>query len=337
MIDINDAHKILASDKCGDLFSNNADKAKEEFRALVKLYHPDRNKDSIAEEVFQKINELYNKAVKMLEDGIWEESNSIRFIEKATGIGRTLNFLKECNFELGVQYISSTKMTYVLDEKNKKYYDNCLDRISKLRYDNTEMEKEFSKYFPKLVANFQTTDGKYVIVMEKTSDVFRLRDILDYYKGEMPDRHVAWIMSRLCNISCYLNHIGVSHNGISLENCFISPQYHSVLVLGGWWYCVDQDEKMIGTQKQIYDMMSPIAKTNKIGSIVTDLESIKLIGRTLLGKAKVPDDFNKWVNSGSSKSPSKEYEKWDKALTGAYGARKFVKMEIEEKDIYDKV
>ncbi len=275
VVNVNSAEEILALNKCGDIFSNDPVKAKEEYRKLVRIYHPDVNDGPLADQAFKNINGLYNKARKLFGSGQWEVSNRIEFIDKETGISRTLKFLKESDFELGKQYISSTVVAYVLGGKNKRYYDNMLKRLGSIHYSNIEMEKEFSRYFPRIKDNFETTDGKWVIVIEKNRGLLRVYDVLDYYKGCIPDRHVAWIISRLCNICCFLEYNKIAHNGISIENCFISPENHSVALLGGWWYCVKHGEKMIGTQKEIYNIMSPLVKTSKIGGFSTDLESVK--------------------------------------------------------------
>ena len=334
MIDVNNPNAILAAKMCGDLFTNDSVKAKKEFKVLAQMYHPDRNKSKQAEEVFKKIKELYNTAKGMIESGKWAESDCIEFDTK-DGKRKKLKFIKECKFELGVQYISSSIITYVLEAQNKKYFDNAIKRIGSLGYEHDAMEKEFSRYFPEFIETFETEEGKWVLVIKKTKDLIRLQDLLDFYKGNINDRHVAWMMSRLSNICCFIEYNGITHNGISLENCFVSPEYHSIALLGGWWYCVGRGEKMFGTQKQIYDIMGPLTKTNKIGSVTTDLESVKLIGRTLLGKTQAPDSFRNWLNSGSSGIARNEYTKWSQALDRAYGERRFIKLEATEQEVYN--
>ena len=95
---------------------------------------------------------------------------------------------------------------------------------------------------------------------------------------------------------------------------------------------------MIGTTKDIFSVMSVTAKGNKKSSYLTDLESVKLLGRQLLGKTNcrklaldstIPKAFVNFLVSGSSNDAYKEYAKWDKALTDSYGARKFIKMEVD--------
>lgn len=333
MTNISDPQTILKIEKCGDLFPNNPEKAKLEFRRLAKRFHPDSSSGDSAEDVFKHINELYVKADEMFSAGTWEATNYIE-ISSSTGRLTKLKYLRMRCFELGVQYIANNVVVYVLDGRNKKYYDNMVRSIKKIRYRDPAMEKEFSRYMPEILDAFESTEGKWVIAVSKSPDVFLLKDLLEHFNGSIEDRHVAWMISRLCNLCCFLDFNHLSHNGISLDNCYVSPEYHSILLLGGWWYCVPQGEKMIGTQAHIFDIMTPKVKTDKIGSIMTDLESVKLLAATLLGKTKAPDTFDKWVQTGSSGSAVDDFEKWNKALNESYGARKFITMELSQKDIY---
>ena len=139
------------------------------------------------------------------------------------------------------------------------------------------------------------------------------------------------VKSRLCA----LLFLSLPLARISIDNCFISPNAHSVLLLGGWWYAVREGENMLGAAKEIFEIMPVSAKSAKRASAVTDLESVKLIGRELLGRsAKAPKPFMDFLTGGSGSSPYEEYEKWDRALYASYGERRFVKMEIN--DLYKK-
>jgi len=88
---------------------------------------------------------------------------------------------------------------------------------------------------------------------------------------------------------------------------------------------------MLGTTKEIFSVMPISSKQNKKSNLATDLESIKLLGRELLGEknSKVPKEVTEFLNSGSSENPFKEFEKWDKSLIKAYKKRKFIKIVIE--------
>ena len=337
------AEQILSISKCGDLFPYGVDNVKAKYKELIKEWHPDANKNSKAADVFQKITELYNKALELLEQGTWEKTNYV-LITKDNGKKIALNYDTVFNFELGTYYVTKTKIVYVLGKDKKKYFDNAITRIKSLKYADKKMEDTLSICMPKIYQTFQSNNGEYVIVLDKTEDVYPLKSVFEYFGNKIQDRHVAWIISRLCNLTCFLKYNGIVHNGININNVFVSPQYHSILLLGGWWYTTKENEKMIGTTKDIFSIMSVTAKGSKKSSYLTDLESVKLLGRQLLGESNcrklaldttIPKAFINFLISGSGDDSYKEFSKWDKALNDSYGARRFVKMEVN--DIYNKI
>jgi hypothetical protein len=205
------------------------------------------------------------------------------------------------------------------------------------------MRCEFEKYFPKILIKFDTIDEKIGMLIEKAEDVYSLKDILNYYDGKVPSKHVVWIMSSMYNIACYLYYNNLSHNGITIDNYYISPAYHSGSLLGGWWYAVSLDEKMLGVTNDIFNIMSPDMKTSKKGTYLLDLESIRLIGRTLLGDkngislikdSDIPKTLFDWVRGVPMNDPMEEYKLWDNVIKESYGERKFIEMNIIKDKLY---
>ena len=83
---------------------------------------------------------------------------------------------------------------------------------------------------------------------------------------------------------------------------------------------------MIGTTKNIYNVMSPKTKGNKESDFTTDIESIKSIGRKY-SDIETPDTIKNFYNEGSCGDAFIEMEKWDKALLAGYGKRTFIKID----------
>jgi len=337
-----EATKILSVTKCGDLFPYGKDEIRLKYKELVKEWHPDTNSHPEAPDVFAKATELYRQALELLEQGQWEKTNYI-LISKDNGKKVEINYDTCFDFELGTCYVKKTKVVYMLGNDKQKYYTNAIQNIRNLQYKDKRMEEELSRFFPKIYQKFKTTKGEYVIVFDKTQDVYPLKNVFEYFNQKIYDKHVAWIISRLCNLTCFLEFNGLVHNGINMNNCFVSPRNHSILLLGGWWYTTREDEKMLGTTKDIFSVMSASSKESKKSSTVTDLESVKLLGRQLLGEANsrklslnrsMPKPFVDFLTGGSGKSAYDEFVKWDKALDASYGRRKFIRMEI--KNIYKK-
>ena len=332
-----EATEILSVTKCGDLFPYGEEEVKSKYKELVKKWHPDTNSNPDALNVFTKITELYDKALELLKNGQWEKTNYI-LISKEDGKKIALNYDTYFDFELGTCYVTKTKIVYILGEDKKKYYNNAMQRINNLRYKDKKMEDDLSRFFPKIYQTFKTNNGEYVIVLDKTEDIYPLKKVYEYFGERIEDRHVAWIISRLCNLTCYLKFSGLVHNGININNCFVSPKDHSILLIGGWWYTTKEDERMIGTTKDIFSIMSVSSKESKKSSSLTDLESVKLLGRQLLGETNcrklsldnsIPKPFINFLTGGSCNNPYEEFTKWDRALEDSYGKRKFINMEIK--------
>lgn len=65
-------NELLLIEKVGDLFSNDAELCKAEYRSLVKKWHPDINVGDTSK-TMEKINELYRRALQLISEGKWEK------------------------------------------------------------------------------------------------------------------------------------------------------------------------------------------------------------------------------------------------------------------------
>jgi serine/threonine protein kinase len=342
MVNIHDAKSVLGVTLVGDLFTNDASKIEAEYRDLAKVWHPDNNSNPQASDVFAHIGVLYQQAQDLLAIGRWEKKNYIQFRTK-DGKKADINYLKEHPFELGTMYVCNRHVIYVFDTDKKLFYDNAISRIGNFKFASKNMATEIGRFLPAILSSYETVEGRFCYVVPKTEDVYCLADVLNAYGGIIPDRHVAWIMTRLCNLLCYLDYSKLSHNGININNCFISPEFHSIMLYGGWSYARAQGEKLIGTSKEIYDVMPLVVKNDKASSILTDIESVKLIGRTLLGDKTgirlvgkgVPKPFVDWLCDGAAKNAFEESKRWDDTIVKAYGARKFVAMDVTKNKVYN--
>lgn len=202
------AEAILSITKCGDLFPYGEDEVKAKYKALVKEWHPDVNKNPESVNVFAKITKLYNHALELLANGQWEKTN-YTLISKDNGKKIAVNYNTYFDFELGTCYVTKTKIVYVLGSDKGKYYNNAIQRINDLRFKDNKMETNLSRVLPKIWQTFKTNNGEYVIILDKTEDVYPLKTVFEYFNNRIDDKHVAWIISRLCNLTCYLKFSGL--------------------------------------------------------------------------------------------------------------------------------
>lgn len=93
----------------------------------------------------------------------------------------------------------------------------------------------------------------------------------------------------------------------------------------------------------VYSVMPSDVKKSRHGSYRTDLECIKLIGRTLLGNPSgsslyldkdVPKPMINFLRSITSGMAVDDYKSWTDTLEECFGPKKFIEMNIVKSDIY---
>ncbi len=320
-----------------------ADKAeaKRIYHGLASRWHPDHTKDDATSAVFQHVQDLYKSAVAKIEAGAWV-TPGVFDLTDTDGRRYRIRHQRKHEFELGDLYVAPTVAVFRLDETNKDLFERARKAIGSFRFASSEMEKEFARYLPKVKKSFETASGP-VMVIEKTPDLILLKDLLSHLGGRMDPTHVAWILSSLHNIVCYLVHAGISHNAISLDTCFVSPEYHSVALLGGWWYATKVGEKMAGAPARTVTYAPRDLLDSRKGDIRVDLEMIRALGRELLGDVtgarlgtdkSVPKAMADWLRCASGGDAVRDYELWQETLKASFGARRFVRLAVSGSDVY---
>ena len=181
---------------------------------------------------------------------------------------------------------------------------------------------------PKIVTHFETEDGRYCILLDKTKEVLNLGVIVREYfnKGEkFPERQAAWIINRLYNLACFMEVNNKVFNGFTLDNLWVSPEMHTLLPLTGFEYTVDKGKAMIGCPKDIFKILPIKVKDTKKSDTITDLESIKYIGRLLYKGHDDLKSVNKFINEGvGDVDIIKEWNSYGEAINKDFGKRTFV-------------
>lgn len=333
----------IPDDKPEMLFSA-PDKITDEHRALVKKWHPDHNKDSGDSDVIARINLLVAKARAKVKAGKWDKPGEIS-IRGTDNILRKMRFRREAAFEIGHSYYGRSALTYLVRKPDADLARNAIQKFGAFTYPDAKIRGEIEKYLPKVVSKFTSAeDGSEIIVLLKSKDVFSLDDVLTFFGGKIEPRHVAWIMNSLYNTLCYFEISGIAHNGIGSDTVFISPQYHTSMIYGGWWYSSYFGEKLVALPPLSHKFAPPQDIRSKISGPRIDLTLARVLGRKLLGditgvslhKSGVPAPMVQFLRNPAGNSARADYAAWGKALADSFGKRRFVKMEITESDIYEK-
>ena len=281
----------------------------------------------------------------MIKNGTWTEKNLLKITRK-DGRSISIKYRIKHVFELGSVYIGNTNILFVIEKKFKKYLDNFIQKNKKIVYMEEDVKKEFKKYLPDINCDFETNNGKLCLVLNKTPDVIQLGDLLTYFNGSVPVKHVMWIMSSMYNTVCFLYFNKITVNALTINNYYISPKYHSGLILDGWWFSTFHNEELTAVPQEVYDILPPDMIANKETNILLDLNSIKLLGRTLLGDStgmtlsSNPDILKPlidWLQSPAINDPVKEYKNWEDTIIKCYGKKSFTPLDINIDDFYNKI
>lgn len=338
------AEALLAipADEPERIFPASEDGIKLCFRQLAMRWHPDRSKDPRASDVFDHVKSLSEEAKRKLQAGSWSTPNLLT-LKSIDNSAYELRYGVKASFELGTMYIGQSHVTYVVDKAYGDLFERAVQTITGFRYANDKMKEEFSHVLPTVKARIETVDS-LVLVIEKNPDLIRLRDVLDNVGGKFKPEHVAWTLSTLYNMACYMSWAGLTHNDLSLDTVFISPQHHGGSVLGGWWYAAAKDSKLAALPTRSAELApSDVLRSHKADARV-DLELIRAIGRELLGdplgsglswNKEVPIQLANWLRSPTSGDALKDYKFYrDHVLPGSFGPRRYVKWDINLNKIY---
>lgn len=335
----------IAKDRPEKLYSK--DNIESEFGTLRRFWHPDRNKDTKANEVFNHITNLHKLGIQLITQNIWNGPASIEFI---TAEGKTfrIHYKKMHQFELGNLYISSTKICYILKPEFETLFVNGINMLqNQVKYPHKKFEDEFKKYMPNIILIAKGSNIGHVLVLEKTEDVVMLQDLLDYLPDNKLDpKQVAWIISSLSNILCFFEKVcDVAHLGLSTKTIFVSPKFHSSCVYGGWWYSRPNDTKLLALPSMLANILPSSVLVDKRAKLTYDRMLVKAIGlfcmgdksmtgSTLVRNPDIPKPVLKWLRAIPTDSSVKEYSNWINQRDEGFGKRKFIELIVDVNNIY---
>lgn len=302
------------------------------YRKLVKQIHPDVCDDPSAEEAFKRLT-------KMRDEALSAGSPAYTF---ALINGKNLTIASPLyveKTELGTSIYLNNHILYDFNSGTKKFSDNFLTSVNKLTYGSTKIDKYFkdNDIFPQAGSElkvWQKADNGILIAVPKVINAFPLQLVVkNLFNNKIPAHHMAWMITRLLNICCFLNKNKMALNGLSLNNLCVNLDSHIIYVTGGMWYAAEQERPMIGTNKEVLALMPPKVKSTKLSNIITDIECVKAFGRKYLA-TDAPQAMKDYLFEGSLEDPIEELRKWDTTLDRSFGRRNFVKVNYNKNDIY---
>jgi hypothetical protein len=313
------------------------------YHRLAKIWYPDQNKSAQARAVFEHIVALKNSAEKKLTDGTWQEPGCFT-CRLANGKLFKVRSDARRDFDLGTMHISPTTVTYVISKEYETLFRNALANFAKLPFADDKMKKMYATRLPTTFKTYETTDS-LIVTVRKAKDEVLLRDLIPHLKKERLDCHAAWITSRLIEMVRYLDYAGLSHNAITPDTVFVSPQGHSISLLGGWWYAKPLGQQLDFVPGEAIDYLPQNAGTTPaIATLKVDLEMVRATSREILGDRggtrlsllkTAPEPVLTYLRTPSSGDPQNDLATWyEKIMPQAFGPRRFTELKVTYSDIY---
>lgn len=319
------------------------DKLKDELPRLRRLWHPDKNQDPKANDVFSHITVLYEVAERALDNDEWFGRSKYTFSDSASKKTYRLAYIHKSDFELGTRFIGQNFILYAVKPEFSDLFENGIRKIKSLKYASDRMEKEFSRFVPEIV-NESRSDDALVLVIKRTNDVVAMSDLMAKF-GTVPHRHVAWMMNRMLNLAVFLDFNGLSHQAFTLDNMFVDPVRHGVMIYGGWWYAAKIGDTVKNVPAELLNLYPQVLLKEKKAHRKVDHTIAKALGLQLLGDKtssgstllRNPDVPKKLVQALQHFGPDKPltvFEDWSRTVLDVYGKREFVVYDVNPLEVY---
>ena len=194
--------------------------------------------------------------------------------------------------------VNQNSVIYVFPAEKKHSADSMMKNIDSLKYPSADI-KNMRTLFPHLKARYDLDNGGVILAVTKSENVYPM-----YVFADLHPKHVAWMISRMENISCLLEFNERDHRHMDENNLFINPESHEVLLYGGWWDTVP-------------------------GRPVSCLEGLRKTAKRITGSRikDGPAEYEKFLDSVPKASAYEDFEYWDSVIENGFGGHNFAKFE----------
>lgn len=273
------------------------------FKELVKVWHPDRNKDPDAARVMTKLQELRAMAL-----GVFEETVTIA---------------------AGHLTIKGSTVTLFTKESDGLF---AAKQMEKLRGISPGMLKRV----PEVIE--RTKDN---VVMRLPAGVRSLARIMAKHPEGLESNHVAWMLSRLYEQTYMLaNESGGVHCGLTPETLFIDPATHGLFSVD-WRFFMSINQRLYKVPGPLVSFVGPdkvatslldLRAANRVAIMVQGDASG--LGNALLVKSvKEPSKYKKafvdWLRVMPKSDTKEQYKAYRAMLDSNFTKGKFVVFDVD--------
>ena len=315
---LRDASKIFSGDEKAD---------KKSFRTLAARWHPDHCQDPKAADVFAKLVTLRDAARG-------EPAMLVtRYIfTKADGRRQAMRTLSKHETDIGTLLVGPISVAQIFDADLLDIAEAELRNLSGFKFADTKMEDQMRKFLPRNKSRVDLVDGKTLITHSRQNGEVLLADLLSG-DGPMEPVHAAWLCSGLMNIAAWLTWAGKVHCAIGPDTVMVDPKTHAVRLVAGWGFATGVGTRPVLLPNRSLQIAPQMAVKDMTADPSLDLELIRRTTCEAMGAASLsqlsglglPEPIRNWLMLPPGKDGIADYSKWQKALTDAWGVRRFAK------------
>jgi hypothetical protein len=315
------------------LLAKNTDHWQTNYRRLLTRWHPDHNTHPQATAVFIHLRQLY--------DRIQNPAPTLHFVfENEHGKTFQIHYQEQEAFELGVVYRGEHQLVYHFKPEYRDLVKDPEHFLAHLPFQNEAMKKQMQSLLPQIKAIHWGEQGG-IWVIKKDPHLIRLTDLIKHLNAPLDPKHVAWILSGLYHLGCYLNFANRVHQAIDVRSVWIEPIKHEVVLLGGWYFSQSKGQAIGVLPRFASDVAGAKYRDQKQALPHLDHALIARVGKTLLGDASgqrlfadTPTSMIEALRLASNEGALALYQRWKQALLASFGKPNYVPMTITSTDIY---
>jgi len=314
------------------------------FRKLAAEWHPDRSRHPRASEVFARLTALRDVALgrKPLAASSAKAASG-RIYRTADGRTVKANILSASAGPLGEVLVGRSTLSYEYPEEFADVAEAEAARLKAgFRFADDAMRREMERFLPQLERTLEA-DGKRVTVLRRPADAVLLSDLTAHMGGRIPAVHVAWIVSGMLNIASYLNWAGISHGSVATSTMLVCPQFHSVILAGGWGFATEFGKRPPVLPERTLSAVPRLALPGELPDPSVDLQLVRATALEMLGcpgggglafDRETPAPMKNWLLLPPLADAFADYAGWSRCLDESFGKRRFVDMGVAPSDVY---
>lgn len=298
--------------RLSDLFGDDADNAKNRWKKLAKVVHPDllAGDDVAAKEASQLLNELWAKADEQIENGVYGEltvpglSNDFITVDNVEyHIGRKLGTGDIADVYLGADPNGQSVVIKVArDRGDNDLMDNEVQVLESIK--DADGFDKMDHYFPQVIGSGKDSSRCRINVLSYNPNMIStpeelesLKNVVQSFGDAFSVRHIGWIWRKLITGLAFAHRNGIIHAALTPDNILltIDNEKHGV-VLAGWIFGSEKQNKVVGMSEDWVMLYPPNMGQTEAVQPTPELD-VYMAAKSMLWCVKdMPVELQKYFN-----------------------------------------